>query len=202
MKEPEFSDSFDYLFKIVLIGDPGVGKTCLVQRFQSGTYVERQGSTIGVDFTMKTIRIDNKRIKLQVWDTAGQERFRTITQSYYRNANGVIIAYDITKKDTFKSVPRWTEDVEKYAPQNVIRILVGNKKDLRAEQEVTLEEAKTFADHFNIEQVLEVSAKDAINVDEAFIGLATALKTRYELGSQNSKHRRWRSFNGVKKCGQ
>ncbi|CAL4196227.1 unnamed protein product, partial [Meganyctiphanes norvegica] len=88
-------DQFDFLFKIVVIGDCGVGKTCVVQRFKSGNYVERHGNTIGVDFSMKTVSVDEKLIKLQIWDTAGQERFRTITQSYYRSANGVIIVYNI-----------------------------------------------------------------------------------------------------------
>ncbi|XP_062612391.1 ras-related protein Rab-43-like [Saccostrea cucullata] len=118
-------DTFDYLFKIVLIGDAGVGKTCVVQRFKSGTYVEKHGSTIGVDFTMKTLQIDGKLIKLQIWDTAGQERFRTITQSYYRSANGVIIAYDITKKASFESVPRWIEDVKRYAGPNIVQCIIG-----------------------------------------------------------------------------
>uniref|UniRef100_A0A1B0CHW2 Uncharacterized protein n=2 Tax=Lutzomyia longipalpis TaxID=7200 RepID=A0A1B0CHW2_LUTLO len=94
-------DTFDFLFKIVLIGDCGVGKSCVVERFKSGNFVERHGNTIGVDFSMKTINIEGKKIKLQIWDTAGQERFRTITQSYYRSANGVIIVYDITKRSSF-----------------------------------------------------------------------------------------------------
>lgn len=84
-------EQFDFLFKIVLIGDCGTGKTCIVQRFKTGNYIERHGNTIGVDFSMKTITVDGKQVKLQIWDTAGQERFRTITQSYYRSANGVII---------------------------------------------------------------------------------------------------------------
>ncbi|KAK1147045.1 ras-related protein Rab-43-like [Acipenser oxyrinchus oxyrinchus] len=125
MSTVDSDDAFDFLFKIVLIGDAGVGKTCVVQRFKSGIFVERQGSTIGVDFTMKTMDIQGKRVKLQIWDTAGQERFRTITQSYYRSANGAIIAYDISKKGTFASVPRWIEGVKKYAGSNIVQLLIG-----------------------------------------------------------------------------
>lgn len=183
MKSADGDFSFDYLFKIVLIGDPGVGKTCIVQRFKKGTFVEKHGSTIGVDFTMKTLEVDSKKIKLQVWDTAGQERFRTITQSYYRNAHAVIITYDITKKDSFKNVTRWTEDVKKYAPPNVLKLLVGNKTDINDNREVSLEDARSCAAHYSMVDVLEASAKDATNIENAFIRVASELKSRYENGS-------------------
>ncbi|XP_068715088.1 ras-related protein Rab-43-like isoform X1 [Montipora capricornis] len=183
MKSADFDYSFDYLFKIVLIGDPGVGKTCIVQRFKKGTFVERHGSTIGVDFTMKTLVVDSKKIKLQVWDTAGQERFRTITQSYYRNAHAVIITYDITKVDSFKNVSRWTEDVKKYAPPNVLKLLVGNKTDIEESREVSIEEARSCAAHYSMIDVLEASAKDATNIENAFMCVARELKSRYENGS-------------------
>ncbi|XP_070558676.1 ras-related protein Rab-43-like [Ptychodera flava] len=179
----ETDDSFDFLFKIVLIGDAGVGKTCVVQRFKSGTFLEKQHSTIGVDFTMKTLHIDGKRVKLQVWDTAGQERFRTITQSYYRSANGVIIAYDITKKETFNNVPRWMEDVKKYAGGNVIQMLIGNKCDLTELREVHFSDAKALATHHAMLDCFETSAKDASNVDEAFLKMARELKKRHGGGN-------------------
>lgn len=172
-------ETFDYLFKIVLIGDAGVGKTCVVQRFKSGTFLEKQHSTIGVDFTMKTLNIDGKKVKLQVWDTAGQERFRTITQSYYRSANGVIIAYDITKKETFCNVPRWIEDVQKYAGGSVICILLGNKKDLEQIREVDYEDAQALSSHHAMLECIEVSAKDSTNIDETFWKLGQELKRRH-----------------------
>ncbi|XP_039730559.1 ras-related protein Rab-43 isoform X3 [Pteropus medius] len=118
-------EQYDFLFKLVLVGDASVGKTCVVQRFKTGAFSERQSSTIGVDFTMKTLEIQGKRVKLQIWDTAGQERFRTITQSYYRSANGAILAYDITKRSSFLSVPHWIEDVRKYAGSNIVQLLIG-----------------------------------------------------------------------------
>ncbi|KAJ7383900.1 retrograde transport, plasma membrane to Golgi [Desmophyllum pertusum] len=124
-----------------------------------------------------------QKVKLQVWDTAGQERFRTITQSYYRSANAVIITYDITKKDTFKNVVRWTEDVKKYAPSNVIKLLVGNKTDLSENREVSLEDARSCAAHYSMIDALEASAKDATNIENAFIRVARELKSRYENGS-------------------
>ena len=118
-------ESFDYLFKIVFVGDMGIGKTCVVQRFKNGTYIEKQGTTIGVDFTMKTLIVDGKRVKLQIWDTGGQERFRTITQSYYRSANGIILCYDITCRQSFESLIRWMDDVSKFAVPNVVKVLIG-----------------------------------------------------------------------------
>ncbi|XP_040215286.1 ras-related protein Rab-43 [Rana temporaria] len=180
MSTPQDSDdAYDFLFKIVLIGDAGVGKTCVVQRFKSGMFVERQGSTIGVDFTMKTLEIQGKRVKLQIWDTAGQERFRTITQSYYRSANGAIIAYDISKKKSFESVPRWIEDVKKYAGSNIVQLLIGNKSDMHEFRDVPLQDAENLAKHYDIISVVETSAKDSSNVEEAFVKMAVELMMRH-----------------------
>ncbi|KAK2145368.1 hypothetical protein LSH36_683g03125 [Paralvinella palmiformis] len=169
-------DDFDFLFKIVLIGDAGVGKTCVVQRFKAGTFTGKHGNTIGVDFTMKTLMLDGKRIKLQIWDTAGQERFRTITQSYYRSANGVILAYDITKRETFNNVQRWLEDVKKYAAPNIAQLLIGNKKDLESVREVPFSVAQEFAEYNHMIDALETSAKENNNIDTAFLKLAKELK--------------------------
>ncbi|KAL8611774.1 Ras-related protein Rab-43 [Nucella lapillus] len=176
---PDADETFDYLFKIVLIGDAGVGKTCVVQRFKSGTYTEKHGSTIGVDFTMKTLSIDDKLVKLQIWDTAGQERFRTITQSYYRSANGVILAYDITKHPSFDSIPRWLEDIKRFAGTNIVKVLVGNKCDLSQLREVGREEARSVAAQLHLTDSLETSAKDNTNIDQAFVRIARELKRRY-----------------------
>ncbi|UYV78886.1 RAB43 [Cordylochernes scorpioides] len=174
-------DNFDFLFKIVLIGDCSVGKTCVVQRFKSGMYSERHGNTIGVDFTMKTLTIEGKRVKLQIWDTAGQERFRTITQSYYRSANGVIIVFDITKKATFLNVQQWIEEVGRYTAPNIPLLLVGNKCDLEAEREIQYQEALSLIEKFpQFITVIETSAKEDTNVEQAFITLGTALKHAYD----------------------
>ncbi|XP_033216746.1 ras-related protein Rab-43-like [Belonocnema kinseyi] len=174
-------DKFDYLFKIVLIGDCGTGKTCVVQRFRSGNFIERHGSTIGVDFSLKTVIVDGKKVKLQIWDTAGQERFRTITQSYYRSANGVIVVYDITKRSTFLNLQRWVEEVRRYASSHVLLILVGNKNDLEDSREVEKAEADAVCEYLpEVLSVVETSAKENTNIDSIFFSLASELKRRYE----------------------
>lgn len=175
-------DGFDYLFKIVLIGDMGVGKTCVVQRFRNGTYVDRQGTTIGVDFTMKTLVIDGKRVKLQIWDTGGQERFRTITQSYYRSANGIVLCYDITCKQSFNSLQRWIDDVSKFAAPNVVKLLVATKCDLEEQRVVEREEGELVQRANGMFSMIETSAKSNVNVDAAFLELGTILKRQYDQG--------------------
>lgn len=173
-------ESFDFLFKIVLIGDCGTGKTCIVERFKTGNYVERHGNTIGVDFSMKTIAVEGKQVKLQIWDTAGQERFRTITQSYYRSANGVIIVYDITKRSSFTNLQKWIEEVRRYTASNVLLILIGNKCDLEEEREVGFEEAEEMCQYIpEILFVMETSAKENTNVEDAFTCLAAELKRKH-----------------------
>lgn len=176
-------EAFDFLFKIVLIGDCGTGKTCVVQRFKNGTFIERHGNTIGVDFSMKTVVVDGKKVKLQIWDTAGQERFRTITQSYYRSANGVIIVYDITKRSSFLSVTKWMEEVRRYSGSAVIVALIGNKADAESLREVEFEEAEAMCQYMpEVLFVLETSAKENCNIEDAFLCLATELKRRHEAG--------------------
>jgi len=136
----------DFLFKVLLIGDSGVGKTCLLLKFTDDIFEPSYISTIGVDFRIKTIQLeDGKVAKLQMWDTAGQERFRTITSSYYRGAHGVIIVFDVTDRESFKNVPMWMGEVERYARPGCPMILVGNKRDLADRREVSFEEAKAFA---------------------------------------------------------
>eukprot|EP01084_Bolivina_argentea_P124723 220994_1 len=168
---------YDYLFKLLLIGDSGVGKSCLLLRFADDTYTESYISTIGVDFKIQTIDLESKTIKLQIWDTAGQERFRTITSSYYRGAHGIIVVYDVTDRDSFQNVKQWLHEIDRYACENVNKLLVGNKSDLEEKRAVPFEEAKEFADSLGIE-FLETSAKNADNVDNAFMTMAGQIKSR------------------------
>ncbi|KAH7976243.1 hypothetical protein HPB52_010319 [Rhipicephalus sanguineus] len=157
-------EHFDFLFKIVLIGDCGVGKTCVVHRFKSGMYVERHGNTIGVDFAMKTLTVEGKKVK-----------------SYYRSANGVIIVYDITKRSSFLSLPRWVEEVRRYTGSNVPLLLVGNKCDCESLREVTQEEAQALTDQYpEFMATIETSAKENTNIESVFVMLATELKNTHD----------------------
>jgi len=167
----------DYLFKLLLIGDSGVGKSCLLLRFADDTYTESYISTIGVDFKIRTIELDAKTIKLQIWDTAGQERFRTITSSYYRGAHGIIVVYDVTDQESFNNVKQWLHEIDRYAAENVNKLLVGNKSDLTSKRVVSTEQGKEFADSLGIE-FLETSAKNATNVEQAFLTMASQIKAR------------------------
>jgi len=169
-KQPDY----DYLFKLVLIGDSGVGKSCLLLRFADDAFTESYISTIGVDFRFRTVKIDKKIVKLQIWDTAGQERFRTITSAYYRGADGIIMVYDVTSMDSFDHVNDWLKEVNRYASEGTCKLLVGNKSDRTIDKVVTTEQAKEFADELGIE-FLETSAKSAKNVEEAFLTMAGEL---------------------------
>eukprot|EP01059_Diplonema_ambulator_P000039 TRINITY_DN1002_c1_g1_i1.p1 TRINITY_DN1002_c1_g1~~TRINITY_DN1002_c1_g1_i1.p1 ORF type:complete len:204 (+),score=59.55 TRINITY_DN1002_c1_g1_i1:53-664(+) len=171
------ASEYDYLFKLLLIGDSGVGKSCLLLRFADDTYTESYISTIGVDFKIRTIDLDGKTIKLQIWDTAGQERFRTITASYYRGAHGIIIVYDVTDLETFTNVKTWLKEIEKYATDNVSKLLVGNKSDMVVKKAVDHTTAKDYAESLGI-PFIETSAKNAINVEQAFRTMATEIKKR------------------------
>ena len=168
---------YDFLFKLLLIGDSGVGKSCLLLRFADDTYTESYISTIGVDFKIRTIQLDGKTIKLQVWDTAGQERFRTITSSYYRGAHGIIVVFDVTDQESFNNVKQWLQEIDRYACENVDKLLVGNKCDLTDKKVVEYTSAKAYADQLGI-SFLETSAKNATNVEEAFMTMSAEIKNR------------------------
>jgi len=168
---------YDYLFKLLLIGDSGVGKSCLLLRFADDTYTESYISTIGVDFKIRTITQDSKTVKLQIWDTAGQERFRTITSSYYRGAHGIIVVYDVTDMESFNNVKQWLHEIDRYACENVNKLLVGNKCDLESKRVVSFDQAKEFADSLGIE-FMETSAKNSTNVEKAFTTMSAQIKAR------------------------
>tara|TARA_B110000003_G_scaffold268591_1_gene298284 strand:- start:1026 stop:1733 length:708 start_codon:yes stop_codon:yes gene_type:complete len=160
-----------------LIGDSGVGKSCLLLRFADDTYTGTYISTIGVDFKIRTVELEGKTIKLQIWDTAGQERFRTITSSYYRGAHGIIVVYDVTDMESFEAVKGWLNEIDRYANENVNKLLVGNKSDLTSQKVVDYATAKAFADEIGI-PFIETSAKNATNVEQAFMTMANEIKNR------------------------
>ncbi|KAJ5929396.1 hypothetical protein N7454_007244 [Penicillium verhagenii] len=180
------TNRYDYLFKLLLIGDSGVGKSCLLLRFADDTYTESYISTIGVDFKIRTIELDGKTVKLQIWDTAGQERFRTITSSYYRGAHGICVVYDVTDMDSFNNVKQWLQEIDRYATEGVNKLLVGNKSDMEDKKVVEYTVAKEFADSLGI-PFLETSAKNASNVEQAFLTMARQIKERMGTATVNNK---------------
>jgi len=169
--------AYDYLIKLLLIGDSGVGKSCLLLRFSDDSFTPSFITTIGIDFKIRTIELEGKRIKLQIWDTAGQERFRTITTAYYRGAMGILLVYDVTDEKSFANIRNWIRNIEQHASENVNKILIGNKCDLVDKKIVDTARGKALADEYGI-KFLETSAKNSINVDEAFISLAKDIKKR------------------------
>jgi len=165
-------------YKLVLLGDAGVGKTALAVQFVKGQFNEFTESTIGASFMNQTVSLpDDTLVKFQIWDTAGQERFRTITSSYYRGAHGIIVVYDVTDKVSFNNVKQWLGEIDRYACQSVNKLLVGNKMDLVEKKVVEFTEAKEFADSLGI-SFLETSAKSAHNVEEAFLTMTRQIKER------------------------
>ena len=167
---------YDQLFKLVLIGDTGVGKSCLLLRFADNQFTESYISTIGVDFRFKTVVVDGKTIKLQIWDTAGQERFRTITSAYYRGADGVVMVYDITHRESFDHVSKWLAEVNKHASEGCCKLIIGNKSDAPG-RAVSIDEARQKSEELQV-PFLETSAKSNTNVEEAFLTLASELLRR------------------------
>ncbi|KAF9464598.1 ras family-domain-containing protein [Collybia nuda] len=159
--------NYDYLFKVVLIGDSGVGKSNLLSRFTRNEFNLESKSTIGVEFATRSIGVDGKTVKAQIWDTAGQERYRAITSAYYRGAVGALLVYDIAKHATYVNVTRWLKELRDHADSNIVIMLVGNKSDLKHLRAVTTEEAKAFSTENGL-SFIETSALDASNVDGAF----------------------------------
>ena len=158
---------YDYLFKLLLIGNSSVGKSSLLFRFVENVWDDSFVPTIGVDFKLKTLEVNGKKVKLQIWDTAGQERFKNITASYYRGGNGVLVVYDITERESFDNLTSWLIEIEKNANKNVYKLLIGNKCDLEDKRKVTFQEGKDFAES-NGMKFIETSAKDNTKVQEAF----------------------------------
>ena len=169
---------YDYLIKLLLIGDSGVGKSCQLLRFSDGSFTTSFITTIGIDFKIRTIELDGKRIKLQIWDTAGQERFRTITTAYYRGAMGILLVYDVTDEASFNNIRNWIRNIEQHASDNVNKILVGNKADMdESKRAVPTSKGQALADEYGI-KFFETSAKTNMNVEEVFFSIARDIKQR------------------------
>lgn len=171
--------TYDYLFKLLLIGDSGVGKTCVLFRFSEDAFNATFISTIGIDFKIRTIELDGKKIKLQIWDTAGQERFRTITTAYYRGAMGIMLVYDITNEKSFDNIRNWIRNIEEHASRDVEKMILGNKCDMNEKRQVSKEKGEQLAIEHGI-KFMETSAKASINVEEAFFTLARDIKAKMD----------------------
>ncbi|XP_068664598.1 ras-related protein RIC2 [Aristolochia californica] len=167
-------DDYDYLFKVVLIGDSGVGKSNLLSRFTRNEFSLESKSTIGVEFATRSLNVDGKVIKAQIWDTAGQERYRAITSAYYRGAVGALLVYDVTRHVTFENVERWLKELRDHTDPNIVVMLIGNKSDLRHLVAVSTEDGKAFAEKESL-YFMETSALEATNVDNAFAEVLTQI---------------------------
>ncbi|KAI3364109.1 hypothetical protein L3Q82_010939 [Scortum barcoo] len=163
--------TYDLLFKLLLIGDSGVGKTCVLFRFSDDAFNTTFISTIGIDFKIKTVELQGKKIKLQIWDTAGQERFHTITTSYYRGAMGIMLVYDITNAKSFENISKWLRNIDEHANEDVERMLLGNKCDMEDKRVVPKAKGEQIAREHGI-RFFETSAKANINIEKAFLTLA------------------------------
>lgn len=166
--------TYDLLFKLLLIGDSGVGKTCILFRFSDDAFNTTFISTIGIDFKIKTIELRGKKIKLQIWDTAGQERFHTITTSYYRGAMGIMLVYDITNAKSFDNIAKWLRNIQEHANEDVEKMILGNKCDMEDKRVISKERGETIAIENGI-RFLETSAKTNINIERAFVELSESI---------------------------
>lgn len=167
-------NEYDYLFKIVLIGDSGVGKSNILSRFTRNEFCLESKSTIGVEFATRTLQVNGKTVKAQIWDTAGQERYRAITSAYYRGAVGALLVYDITKRQTFDNVQRWLRELRDHADSNIVIMMAGNKSDLKHLRAVSEDDAQELAEKEGL-SFLETSALEALNIERAFQTILTEI---------------------------
>ncbi|CAK82965.1 unnamed protein product (macronuclear) [Paramecium tetraurelia] len=177
-------EEYDFLFKIVLIGDSGVGKTNILKRFINNDFQLESKPTIGVEFATKTLQQSGKSVKCQIWDTAGQERYRAITNAYYRGAVGAFICYDVTREPTFKNTEKWLAELKEHADGNIVIIMIGNKTDAVDQRAVRTDEASNFCEQQKI-GFIETSALDGTNIDVAFNKIVANIF--HTIGSKTAK---------------
>eukprot|EP00347_Sterkiella_histriomuscorum_P002743 403366976 len=202
MESFDNSNFYDYLFKIVLVGDSGVGKSNLLMRFVKNEFHQNMQTTIGVEFSTKSMQIEGQLVKAQIWDTAGQERYRALTHAYYRNAVGALLIYDITDRQSFENLKKWQSELANHSEANTVMILVGNKCDLSDQRAIKIEEAEKFAQSNNM-AFIETSALNAKNVNIAFKNLITEIFKISQVGkfNQQVKELDVTSFNNTQTTG-
>ena len=175
-------DTFQFIFKLILIGNSGTGKTSIINRFINEKFEDSYKCTIGVDFLLKKIKINDQNIKLQIWDTAGMEKYKQITTSYYRGAHGAIVVFDLTNKESFNDVHKWVNDFSNITNQNSNMrsvVIVGNKNDLIDKREVSQDDIDKYISINNFNYV-ETSAKEGSNIEEMFFGITKELMGKYK----------------------
>ena len=203
-------DEYDYLFKLIIVGDTNVGKTNIMSKYVKDQFNFTSKSTIGVEFGTKILELENKKIKAQIWDTAGQERYKSITSAYYKGAKGAFIVYDITNKSSFDSVDKWIKDLNSYGDKNLTMLLVGNKSDLENKRQINKEEGEEKAKSFEL-GFIETSACSGNNIDQAFDIMLKEVLKRYivdndinneelEAGNGNNIELIKKNENKKKKC--
>lgn len=190
---------YDHLLKLLLIGDSGVGKSCILLRYSDDSFTGSYITTIGIDFKIKNLVVESSKVKLQIWDTAGQERFRTITTAYYRGAMGILVVYDVTNSDSFHSVRNWLKQIDANAGPHVVRLLVGNKAD-SDDRVVPTSDGEALAKEFGI-NFFETSAKMNVNINEAFEAISSDIVGRLRVNpelfsSETSKTRKKSTVGG------
>ena len=169
----------ELLYKILLLGDSSVGKTCFLMRYSDNTFQEIHMSTIGLDYKLKNVQLDDgKIVKIQIWDTAGQDRFRSITKNYYKGAHGIILIYDVTSRKTYENIKNWVSQIKEEVSEKVTIILVGNKIDDEKNRKVTTEEGENMAKECRLD-FFETSAKSGVNIDSTFNELVKKTVEKY-----------------------
>ena len=189
------------IYKVLLLGDTTVGKTCFLLKYTDKTFQEVHMSTIGLDYRLKSMKLKSgKNVKLQIWDTAGQDRFRAITKNYYKSANGIILIYDVTSLVTYENVKAWISQIREEAPPNVVIFIAGNKIDMEEERKVNTEDGKRLADEYGF-PFYETSAKEDININETFEDLVESIDKVYSNLETNNGGGQFKNkiYNGNKK---
>ena len=185
----------EFVFKILLLGDSEVGKSCFLMRYSDNVFVENYITTIGLDYKLKNVKLDSgKTIKVQLWDTAGQDKYRTIAKNYFKGSHGILLLYDVTKQSSFQNIRDWIQDIREEVSQKAIIFLIGNKIDLVDKRKISKEKGIELAEEYKL-QFFEASAKSGENVDEVFKALYKKISEVYgdlekEMGTKLNKRKK------------